>query len=108
MTARRRFEGKAAVITGSAQGIGRTVAVTMAREGGKLALVDKSDLIHEVRGEITAAGGEAFAITADLEKYADCCAVMARGREQSGPDRHSRKQCGRNDLGEAVRALRGA
>jgi dihydroxycyclohexadiene carboxylate dehydrogenase len=84
MTARRRFEGKTAVITGSAQGIGRTVAVTMAREGGKLALVDRSDLIHEVREEIVAAGGEAFAITADLEKYADCCAAMARGREQLG------------------------
>ena len=49
MTERRRFEGKTAVITGSAQGIGRTVALTMAREGGKLALVDKSDLVHEVQ-----------------------------------------------------------
>ncbi|MGO4841728.1 1,6-dihydroxycyclohexa-2,4-diene-1-carboxylate dehydrogenase, partial [Rhizobiaceae sp. 2RAB30] len=34
MTA-RRFEGKAVVVTGAAQGIGREVAVEAAREGGR-------------------------------------------------------------------------
>lgn len=77
-----RFEGKAGVITGAAQGIGRTVALNMAREGGRVALVDRSDLVEEVAGEIRAAGGEAVALTADLERYAECCRVMeeARGR----------------------------
>jgi dihydroxycyclohexadiene carboxylate dehydrogenase len=84
MSGRRRFDGKVAVITGAAQGIGRTVAVSMAEEGGKLALVDRSELVHEVRQEIASAGGEAVALTADLERYADCCAVMARAREQFG------------------------
>jgi len=77
-----RFEGKVGVVTGAAQGIGRTVAVTMAREGGKVALVDRSELVEEVAGEIAAAGGDAAALTADLEQYADCRRVMeeARGR----------------------------
>ena len=79
-----RFDGKAAVITGAAQGIGRMVAVNMAREGGKIALVDRSDLIHEVREEIAGAGGEAIAITADLEKYGDCRAAMEKAREGFG------------------------
>jgi dihydroxycyclohexadiene carboxylate dehydrogenase len=44
-----RFETKVAVVTGAAQGIGRTVALNLAREGGQLALVDRSALVHEVR-----------------------------------------------------------
>ena len=77
-----RFAGKAAVITGAAQGIGRTVALNMAREGGKVALVDRSELVFEVRAEIEADGGEALAVTADLERFAECGRVMdeAHGR----------------------------
>jgi dihydroxycyclohexadiene carboxylate dehydrogenase len=77
-----RFEGKVGVVTGAAQGIGRAVALNMAREGGKVALVDRSDLVGEVAGEIAATGGDAVAITADLERYAECRKVMeeARGR----------------------------
>ena len=36
-----RFAGKAAVITGAAQGIGRAVALRLAREGGSVALIDR-------------------------------------------------------------------
>ena len=79
-----RFDGKHAVVTGAAQGIGRTVAINMAREGGRLALVDRSELIDEVRDEIAAAGGQAIAVTADLEKYADCSAAMATAHEAFG------------------------
>ncbi|HNM44971.1 SDR family NAD(P)-dependent oxidoreductase, partial [Plasticicumulans sp.] len=66
-----RFNGRIAVVTGAAQGIGRTVAVNMAREGARVALVDRSPLIAEVHAEILAAGGEALAITADLERYGE-------------------------------------
>ncbi len=77
-----RFAGKAAVVTGAAQGIGREVALRLAREGGRVALVDRSDLVHEVRREAEAAGAEALAITADLETYAGATAAVegARGR----------------------------
>ncbi len=77
-----RFAGKAAVVTGAAQGIGREVALRLAREGGRVALVDRSDLVEEVRREAEAAGAEALAITADLETYAGATAAVevARGR----------------------------
>jgi dihydroxycyclohexadiene carboxylate dehydrogenase len=77
-----RFAGKAAVVTGAAQGIGREVALRLAREGGRVALVDRSDLVQEVRREAEAAGAEALAITADLETYAGATAAVegARGR----------------------------
>jgi dihydroxycyclohexadiene carboxylate dehydrogenase len=77
-----RFAGKAAVVTGAAQGIGRDVALRLAREGGRVALVDRSELVEEVRREAEAAGAEALAITADLETYAGATAAVegARGR----------------------------
>ena len=69
-----RFEGKVAVVTGAAQGIGRGVALRLAREGGRVVLADRSELVHEARDE---AGGEALAVVADMEQYADCRALMA-------------------------------
>src|SRR3954447_7404994 len=79
-----RFDGKVAVVTGAAQGIGRTVALNMAREGGRVALVDRSDLVDEVRDEIAAAGADALSITADLETCAGAQTAMARAQERFG------------------------
>jgi dihydroxycyclohexadiene carboxylate dehydrogenase len=115
-----RFEAKVAVVTGAAQGIGYTVAANLAREGGMVALVDRSDLIHQVREELAnelrgagggggggggvelraggggggggvelragggGDGGEIIAVVADLERYADCHAVMAQARAHFG------------------------
>ena len=62
-----RFAGKTALVTGAAQGIGRDVALRMAREGARVALVDRSDLVEEV---LRHAGGEAIAVIADLESFA--------------------------------------
>ena len=77
-----RFAGKGGVVTGAAQGIGRAVAARMAAEGGRVALVDRSALVHEAAGEITASGGQATAIMADLERFGECERAMgaAAGR----------------------------
>ena len=72
-----RFEGKGCVVTGAAQGIGRAVALGMAAEGGRVTLVDRSELVHGVVAEITAAGGRASALVADLEQFAECARAMA-------------------------------
>jgi dihydroxycyclohexadiene carboxylate dehydrogenase len=87
-----RFEAKVAVVTGAAQGIGHLVATNLAREGGKVALVDRSELIHEVREKLAnqlrdklpAGGAEILAVVADLEQYADCSTVMARAEAHFG------------------------
>ena len=80
----RRFEGRTGVVTGAAQGIGRTVALNMAREGGKVVLVDRSELVRDVAEEAAATGGECHTITADLEQYAECRRVMEEAQERFG------------------------
>src|SRR5712671_2515840 len=79
-----RFAGKVAFVTGAAQGIGQAVALRMAREGGGLALVDRSQVVEEVRHEAEAVGAEAIAIIADLETYAGAAAAMHGARERFG------------------------
>ncbi|ANJ72459.1 1,6-dihydroxycyclohexa-2,4-diene-1-carboxylate dehydrogenase [Ralstonia insidiosa] len=66
----QRFSGKAVVVTGAAQGIGRGVALAAAEEGAKVLLVDRAELVYEVQAEIAAAGGQVHAVTVDLETYA--------------------------------------
>jgi dihydroxycyclohexadiene carboxylate dehydrogenase len=80
----KRFENKVAVITGAAQGIGRRVAERMGEEGGRLLLVDRSELIHELADELGAKGIEVLTQTADLEQFADCHRVMHAAKERFG------------------------
>lgn len=79
-----RFDGKVMVVTGAAQGIGRAVALRAAREGGRLVIADRSDLVHELAAELTTDGTEVQAVLADLEQYAGAQAVMATASEQFG------------------------
>lgn len=76
-----RFAGKVAVVTGAAQGIGREVALRLTREGCRVALVDRSDLVEDARAE---AGDGAVALVADLEHYAECRRVVAETRDRLG------------------------
>jgi dihydroxycyclohexadiene carboxylate dehydrogenase len=71
-----RFAGKVAVVTGAAQGIGREVALGIAREGGGVAMVDRSELVEEACHEAEAAGAQAIAIIADLETFAGATTAL--------------------------------
>src|ERR1700722_12202216 len=79
-----RFNGKTAVVTGAAQGIGRDVGLRIAREGGSVALVDRSDLVEQVRNEAEATGAGAIAIIADLETFAGAAAAIDTTEERFG------------------------
>ena len=79
-----RFAGKVVVVTGAAQGLGEAVATRAAREGAAVALVDRSDLVHEVAGKLAAEGAQALALTTDLERYLGASTAMAAARNRFG------------------------
>src|SRR6266508_4141469 len=67
-----RLAGKIGIVTAAASGMGRAGALRFAREGAQVAVVDVDAAgIKHVVGEITAAGGVAHGITADLTKDDD-------------------------------------
>ncbi|HEX2931591.1 MAG TPA: 3-oxoacyl-ACP reductase family protein [Candidatus Binatia bacterium] len=62
-----RLKDKVAVITGGAQGIGRAIALGMAREGAKVVVADlQSEKAKIVVGEIQAAGSQAIAVEVNV------------------------------------------
>jgi NADP-dependent 3-hydroxy acid dehydrogenase YdfG len=59
--------GKIALITGGGSGIGRAVAVSLARRGYRLALTGRRiEPLEETATLCTAEGAEAFCITSDV------------------------------------------
>lgn len=78
-----RFQDKVAVVTGSAQGIGRGVVERMLAEGGRIVAVDRAEIVHELR-ELPGAADRILTLTADLERNADCERVMAEAVRHFG------------------------
>ena len=79
-----QLEGKIAIVTGAARGLGRAYAEAMAREGAAVLACDINSCDDTVAA-ITAAGGRAKATLADISSMASCtemaeCAVAAFGR----------------------------
>lgn len=72
------LEGKVALVTGAARGIGRGTALLFAREGARVAVADlAADGVKETAELIMKAGGEATAVVVDVSKPADVSAMMA-------------------------------
>ena len=69
----RRLAGQAAVVTGASRGIGRAIALALAREGARVVVnYARSDgLAEAIVAEIRAAGGEGLAARADVSRAAE-------------------------------------
>lgn len=79
------LNGKVAVITGAATGIGRASALLFSRAGARAMLADmrEPDLARTV-ADVRAAGGEVTSIVADLARPDDCAAVVASAMRAFG------------------------
>ncbi|HKT56029.1 MAG TPA: SDR family oxidoreductase [Microbacterium sp.] len=80
-----RLEGKKAIVTGGAGGIGRATSLAFAAEGASVAVVDlNGEAAQAVADEIRAAGGTAIAIAADVSSEADIESVVAGVQQEFG------------------------
>jgi acetoacetyl-CoA reductase/3-oxoacyl-[acyl-carrier protein] reductase len=79
-----RIDGKTALVTGASRGIGRAIAVALAREGAKVAInyAHNEAKAQEVAEEITAMGGTAMLVQANVGVAAEARAMVAKVAEQ--------------------------
>lgn len=91
------LDGKAALVTGGARGIGRATAVAMAREGARVLVSDlNEDGIAETVGIINANGGQAISVAGDVTKAVDLDAMTKAAVASFG-----RLDCAFNNAGVA-------
>jgi NAD(P)-dependent dehydrogenase (short-subunit alcohol dehydrogenase family) len=80
-----RLEGKVALITGAASGIGRESALLFAREGARVVAADVNEAAgRETVEQVRAAGGEASFARADVSRAVDCAAMVAAAEKSYG------------------------
>jgi NAD(P)-dependent dehydrogenase (short-subunit alcohol dehydrogenase family) len=78
-----RVKNKVAIVTGSAQGMGKAFALRLAKEGAKVTLCDILDC-GPAAEEIAAAGGEALALKVDVTSEKDTVEMAKRTFEHFG------------------------
>ena len=80
-----KLKGKVAIVTGAGQGIGKAIALELAKGGADLALTDiREDTIGKVREEIEGMGREVLVIQMDVSKWEDAEGMAKRVMERFG------------------------
>jgi NAD(P)-dependent dehydrogenase (short-subunit alcohol dehydrogenase family) len=79
------LKGRNALITGASKGLGRAMAVALAKQGSHLILVARDkEKLESVAAEVVEAGGTADVFTADISREADVLALEEQVREKVG------------------------
>ena len=81
-----QLAGEVGIVTGAGRGFGREIAKRLAREGAQVTLVSRNQVeLHAVVQDIEAAGGQAFAATADVTDRAGVERAVAAAEAHFGP-----------------------
>lgn len=81
----KEFEGKTAVVTGAASGIGRAVSLAFAERGANVVMADvAADALEVVRTEAEARGAEAMAAVTDVTQQASVEALADAAWDRFG------------------------
>ncbi len=75
----QKLNGQIALVTGADSGIGKGVAIAIAKAGAKVLInyMHNANAANEVVAEINTVGGEAFAYKADVSKEEEVQAMFA-------------------------------
>jgi NAD(P)-dependent dehydrogenase (short-subunit alcohol dehydrogenase family) len=79
------LDGKSAIVTGAATGIGRATALAFARAGARLTLTDvRTEELERTAAEVRGTGAAVATVTADLARPDDCAAVVEAALRAAG------------------------
>ena len=80
------LDGKTALVTGASRGIGRAIAVALAKEGAQVAInyAGNTAAAEEVKAQIEAAGGKAILVQADVADVAQVEAMVEKTAAEFG------------------------
>ena len=83
MNTTKLLEGKTAIITGAARGIGKAIAIKFAKEGANIAFTDLA-VNEETQAEIAALGVTAKSYASDASNFAETEAIVNQVKEDFG------------------------
>ena len=79
-----KLAGKLAIVTGSGRGIGRGIALCLAKEGADIVLCDITEDTHNAADEIKALGRQSLAVNCDVRKSNDIRKAAQKTMEKFG------------------------
>ncbi len=80
----KRLEGKSAIITGAASGIGRAASLLFAKQGARVVVVDQSPNVQTTADEINRSGGRAIALVKDASSETDVEGIVKTAVNEFG------------------------
>lgn len=83
----KTFEGRTAIVTGGARGIGRAICVMLAENGAKVAInfVRNEGAAKQTQEIVEKAGADSIIVQADVSQREDVERMVESAREQLGP-----------------------